>query len=98
MRLKKVDGVKVQQVFLLLKEGRSTIYEYMTYMNIWRFKKKKARLGPAPDQDLKDSKVYINFSNNYSHWMSKTSKFNVCHHTSILAQGLWTVLDINRVG
>lgn len=50
--------------------------------------KKKARLGPAPDQDLKDSKVYINFSNNYSHWMSKTSKFNVCHHTSILAQGL----------
>lgn len=99
MRLKKVDGVKVQQAFLLLlKKGDQQ------YMNIWRIwiyddlKKKKARLGPAPDQDLKGSKVYINFSNNYSHWMSKTSKFNVCHHTSILAQGLWTVLDINRVG
>lgn len=66
MRLKKEDGVKVQQAFLLLlKKGDQ---QYMNIWHIWIYddlkKKKKARLGPAPDQDLKGSKVYINFSNN----------------------------------
>lgn len=66
MRLQKLlNGIKVQQVFLfpiltIKKEGRSTIYknEYMMIL-------KKARLGPS---DLKNSKVYINFSNNNSTW------------------------------
>lgn len=66
VRLQKLlDGIKVQQVFLfriltIKKEGRSTIYEN-EYMMIL----KKARLGPS---DLKNSKVYINFSNNNSTW------------------------------
>lgn len=60
VRLQKLlDGIKVQQVFLfriltIKKEGRSTIYEN-EYMMIL----KKARFGPS---DLKNSKVYINFS------------------------------------
>lgn len=66
VRLQKLlDGIKVQQVFLfriltIKKEGRSTIYEN-EYMMIL----KKARLGPS---DLKNSKVYINLSNNNSMW------------------------------
>lgn len=69
----------MQQVFLfriltIKKEGRSTIYEN-EYMMIL----KKARLGPS---DLKNSKVYINFSNtcNNSTWgLSQQITLTVAH-------------------
>lgn len=58
MRLKKVDGVKVQQAFLLLlKKGDQQ------YMNIWRIwiyddlkKKASLRLGPRQIKTLKIAK------------------------------------------
>lgn len=77
VRLQKLlDGIKVQQVFLfriltIKKEGRSTIYENK-YMMIL----KKARLGPS---DLKNSKVYINFSNNNSTWALSQHTLTVAH-------------------
>lgn len=48
--------------------------------NIWKWiyddLKKKARLGPS---DLKNSKVYINFSNNNSTWALSQHTLTVAH-------------------
>lgn len=66
------------QVFLfriltIKKEGRSTIYENEYIMIL-----KKARLGPS---DLRNSKVYINFSNNTcnSMWALSQHTLTVAH-------------------
>lgn len=79
MRLQKLlDGIKVQQVFLfpiltIKKEGRSTIYEN-EYMMIL----KKSKIGSL-NSDLKNSKVYINFSNNNSTWALSQHTLTVAH-------------------